>query len=166
MNTYQYDLVKRMSFVRFGGTDEELQVAKMLQEEIEKFGGESHLEEFEIPAFELEKCSVKVVAPYEMEIEAIPYGMSGCLPEVGVDLKFMYAQNGEAADYYGIDDLSDTVVLLSGTSFPRRQVHRAWQPSDFALPDNGSGPDFRRRHTGPAPESAALPVRTECRRET
>ena len=113
MNTYQYDLVKRMSFVRFGGTDEELQVAKMLQEEIAKFGGESHLEEFEIPAFELEKCSVKVVAPYEMEIEAIPYGMSGCLPEGGVDLKFMYAQNGEAADYYGIDDLSDTVVLLN-----------------------------------------------------
>lgn len=113
MNTYQYDLVQRMSFIRFGGTDEELKVAKMLQEEIAKFGGESAIEEFEIPAYDLEKCSVKVVAPFEMEIEAAPYGLSGCLPEGGVDLKFMYAQNGEAADYYGIDDLSDTVVLIN-----------------------------------------------------
>ena len=113
MNTYQYDLVKRMSYVRYGGTDEELQTAKLLQAEIEKFGGTSEIEEFEIPAYELEKCSVKVVAPYEMEIKAAPYGLSGSLPEGGVDLKFMYAADGEAADYYGIDDLSDTVVLIN-----------------------------------------------------
>ena len=113
MNTYQYDLVQRMSYVRWGGTDEELQTAKLLQAEIEKFGGESTLEEFETPAFELEKCSMKVVAPYEMEIETVPYGLSGQLPEGGVDLKFMYAQNGEEQDYYGIDDLSDTVVMIN-----------------------------------------------------
>ena len=64
MNTYQYDLVQRMSFVRWGGTDKELEAAKILQGEIEKFGGTSEIEEFEIPAYELEKCSVKVVAPY------------------------------------------------------------------------------------------------------
>ena len=35
MNTYQYDLVQRMSFVRWGGTDNELEAAKILQGEIE-----------------------------------------------------------------------------------------------------------------------------------
>ena len=49
MNTYQYDLVQRMSYVRWGGTDEELQTAKLLQAEIEKFGGESTLEDMACP---------------------------------------------------------------------------------------------------------------------
>jgi len=117
MNTYQYDLVQKMSFVRFGGTDKELEAANILLEEIEKAGGEGRIENFEIPVFELEKCSMKVVAPFEMEIETVPYGLSGNLPEGGVDLKFMYANNGEEQDFYGIDDLSDTVVMLNEFSF-------------------------------------------------
>ncbi|MBQ8604773.1 MAG: M28 family peptidase [Oscillospiraceae bacterium] len=117
MNTYQYDLVQKMSFIRNGGTDEELQVANMLLAEIEAAGGKGEIENFEIPAYKFEKYSMKVVAPYEMEIETIPYGLSGCLPEGGVDLKFMYAGRGEKEDYVGITDLSDTVVMINEMNF-------------------------------------------------
>ena len=88
--TYQYDLVQKLSFVRYGGTAEEKKAAEILMEEIKAAGGEGHYEEFTIPAFELGKCSLKVTAPFEMEIETIPYGLSGSLPEGGMDLKFMY----------------------------------------------------------------------------
>ena len=117
MNTYQYDLVKKMSFIRNGGTDEELQVAKMLLEEIENAGGKGEIENFDVPAYRFENYCMKVVAPFEMEVETIPYGLSGCLPEGGADLKFMYAGNGEAQDYIGIKDLSDTVVMINELNF-------------------------------------------------
>ena len=117
MNTYQYDLVQKMSFIRNGGTDEELQVANMLLAEIEAAGGKGEIENFEIPAYKFEKYSMKVVAPYEQEIETIPYGLSGCLPDGGVDLKFMYAGRGEKDDYVGITDLSDTVVMINELNF-------------------------------------------------
>ena len=80
MNTYQYDLVKKMSFIRNGGTDEELQVAKMLLEEIENAGGKGEIENFDVPAYRFENYCMKVVAPFEMEVETIPYGLSCCLP--------------------------------------------------------------------------------------
>jgi len=108
-----FDLVKKMSFLRNGGTDDELRAANILLEEIEKGGGKGELMDFQIPYFNLEKYSMKVVAPYEQEIETLPYGRSGCLPEGGVDLKLYYAERGVAEDYVGIDDLSDTVVLLN-----------------------------------------------------
>ena len=47
MNTYQYDLVEKMSFVRWGGTDKELEAANILMDEIKKFGGEGRIEEFD-----------------------------------------------------------------------------------------------------------------------
>ncbi|MBR5521793.1 MAG: M28 family peptidase [Oscillospiraceae bacterium] len=117
MNTYQYNLVQKMSFIRNGGTDEELQVANMLLEEIAAAGGKGEIENFETPAYKFEKYSMKVVAPYEMEIETIPYGLSGSLPDGGVDLKFMYAGRGVKEDYIGITDLSDTVVMINEMNF-------------------------------------------------
>ena len=109
-----FDLVKKMSFLRNGGTDDELRAANILLEEIEKGGGKGELMDFQIPYFNLEKYSMKVVAPYEQEIETLPYGRSGCLPEGGVDLKLYYAERGVAEDYVGIDDLSDTVRGAGG----------------------------------------------------
>ena len=52
---HPFDLVERMSFLRYGGTDEELRAANILLDEIKKLGGEGHLEEFRIPACELKK---------------------------------------------------------------------------------------------------------------
>lgn len=117
MNTYQYDLVKKMSFLRHGGTEDELRCAHLLMDEIRAAGGQCRLEDFEIPAYDIEKCSIRVVAPFEMDVETMAYGLSGNLPEGGVDLKFMYAGRGEADDYIGITDLSDTVVIINELTF-------------------------------------------------
>ena len=117
MENYSYSIVERLSFLRYGGTEDELRAAHILLDEIKALGGTGEIEDFQIPAYELEKCTAKIVAPFEKELEVIPYGLSGNLPEGGVDLKFMYAQNGTAEDYIGIDDLSDTAVMINELNY-------------------------------------------------
>ncbi len=117
MNTYQYDLTKRLSFVRFGGTKEELDAANILLEEIESAGGKGELMPFTIPAYENEVCTAKVTVPYEKELEVIPYGMSGETPEGGITLSLYYAGRGTAEDFDGMEDLSGTAVLLDNIGF-------------------------------------------------
>ncbi len=113
---YLYDLVERMSFVRFGGTAEELKAAELLLAEIEKVGGKGELREFEVPASRTLRHSVRVSAPYEAELEVLPYSLCGSLPESGADLKFFYAENCSDTALYGIKDLSDTAVLVNELS--------------------------------------------------
>lgn len=107
---YQYDLVKRLSFVRYGGTDDELRAANIILEEIEKIGGHGELMPFTVPAFDTVKCSASVNG---REIETVPYALGGQFPEGGVDLKIMYAERGCEDDYVGIDDLSGTAVIIN-----------------------------------------------------
>ena len=114
---HPFDLVERMSFLRYGGTDEELRAANILLDEIKKLGGEGHLEEFRIPACELKKYTAKVIAPYEKELEVMAYGCSGTLPQGGADLKLYYAERGLPEDYLGMDDLSDTAVIINELNY-------------------------------------------------
>lgn len=112
-NTYSYDTVKKLSFVRFGGTQEELRAAELIQSEIASFGGESTLMEFNIPAYRIEKCRMEVTAPFRREIPCVGYGRSGELPEGGVDLKLKYIELDCPAAYYGLEDLSEYAVLVN-----------------------------------------------------
>lgn len=111
-NHYQYSLVEKLSFVRPGGTEEELRAARILLGEIEAAGGEGSLMEFQIPGFELETCAVKVCAPFEREIPAIPYGCAGSLPQGGKEFKLFYGVKAREEDLLGKQDLSDTAVLV------------------------------------------------------
>ncbi len=114
---YQLGLVERLSFARYGGTEDELRAAHILQEEIRDAGGESELMDFTVPASEVEECSIKVTAPFEREIECVPYWLSGSLPEGGADLKFFYAPRGVEEDYGGMGSLEGYAVMLNGLSF-------------------------------------------------
>lgn len=111
--TFPYSIVEKISFKRCAGTEEEKRAAAILKEEIEALGGEASYMPFSIPEASVEKCVVKILVPYEAEVEAFAYGRSGCLPDGGVDLKFFYAEGGEKEDYIGVKDLSDTVVLVN-----------------------------------------------------
>ena len=112
-STYSYDMVKKLSFVRFGGTQEELQAARLIQEEIAAFGGESTLVNFDIPAYRIDTCRMEVTAPFRREIPCVGYGRSGQLPEGGVDLKLIYIELDCPAAYYGLEDLSGYAVLVN-----------------------------------------------------
>ncbi len=110
---YSYSLVERLSFIRYGGTDQELKAANILKEEIEKAGGHAELEEFKIAAYEMHTCHAKITAPTAQELEVVPYGLSGDLPEKGADLKLLYIERSKEEDFNHIQDLSDTAVLVN-----------------------------------------------------
>ncbi len=117
MDTYQYDLVKKLSFLRFGGTQSEHKAAEYLMEEIKKCGGEGSMESFFVPACKVKHFSVKIVSPYKKELEALPFGMCGGYTDGGVNLKLFYAEDCSEAALYGKNDLSDTAVLVNGLNY-------------------------------------------------
>ena len=53
----QISLVKKLSFVRYGGTEEELRAARILLDEIQGAGGEGELMDFPVPASRVEACA-------------------------------------------------------------------------------------------------------------
>lgn len=110
---YQYSLVEKLSFNRPAGTEMELRAASILLDEIQAAGGSGELMDFQIPSFEIEKCSMRITAPYEKEIAVLPYGCCGTLPEGGQSFKIRYAERGTEEDLYDTDDLSDTAVIVN-----------------------------------------------------
>ena len=114
---YSYELVEKLSFLRYGGTEDEKRAAELLMAEIEKLGGKGEYQEFQIPACTLKKYSAKVIAPYEQELEVMPFGRSGSFPQGGVDLKLYYAERCNDEDFLGMDDLSDTAVIVNELNY-------------------------------------------------
>ena len=113
---YQYDLVQRLSFLRFGGTEDELKAAHILLDEIEQLGGQGELMDFTIPAADVLECSAEVTAPFSRAVACAPFTLGGDFPE-GVELKLYYAARGVAEDYVGITELSDSCVILDSLSY-------------------------------------------------
>ena len=112
---YQYSLVEKLSFVRYGGTEAELKAAEILLSEIEKIGGQGELMDFSVPAFDIRRCEMAVCAPYEKPIACAPFGLGGEFPE-GVELRPYYASRGVEADYVGMGSLEGYIVLLDSLS--------------------------------------------------
>jgi len=111
--TYQYELLQKLSFNRFGGTADELKAAQLLLGEIQSFGGQGEIMDFEIPAYEIEKCAMTVTAPFTREIECVAQGHSGQFPEGGKELTLKYVEANSPAGFYGMDDLSGCAVLVN-----------------------------------------------------
>lgn len=112
-DNYQYSLVEELSFIRPGGTEEELRAANILLREIRDAGGEGSLMDFQVPGYRLEKCAMRVTSPFRREIPVLPYGLAASLPEGGKEFKLYYAARAAEEDFLGMEDLSDTAVLVN-----------------------------------------------------
>lgn len=111
---YQLGLVEKLSFARYGGTEDELRAANLLLEEIGAAGGRGELMGFAVPASQVETCSMAVTSPYTRQIACVPYWLSGSLPEGGAELNFFYAPRGVEEEYDGLESLEGYAVLLNG----------------------------------------------------
>lgn len=116
-HAYAYSVLEKLSFCRVAGTEDEKKAAQLLLSEIEEAGGNGEWMEFKIPACTVTQEGMRIVSPYAREVETIGYGRSGSLPEGGKTLKFYYAERGVAEDYVGMDDLSDTAVMVNSISY-------------------------------------------------
>lgn len=111
--TYSYDFLKRLAFPRFGGTEHELRAAHLLQKEISSLGGQSELQAFDIPAYQIDRASITVTTPFTRSIDCVAWGFSGQLPEGGAELTLRYIEMNSPVALRGLDDLSGAAVLVN-----------------------------------------------------
>ena len=105
----QLDFIYRLSFNRYGGTEEELRAANLILSEIEKRGGSASLEEFQILAGDVTKATLVVTEPERMEIPVMGVVRSGALPAGGVEAELLLGESGTKED---LTDAKGKVVLV------------------------------------------------------
>lgn len=104
--------VKNLSFVRYGGTEQEKDAAQMILKELARAGGHGELMPFQIPVSSCGHCRLQVTAPFQRELNVTPYGMCPSLPAPGKDFKLYYAERGTERDFLGVSDLSGSIVMV------------------------------------------------------
>ena len=107
----QMELLNKMSFVRMGGTAEEMAAAEILMEEIRSIGMEPVIEEFEIEDAELVAGELEVLAPFNKKYVVTAYKLSESTPEEGLVAPFYYAENLTAVD---LANCKGKIVLVNG----------------------------------------------------
>ena len=95
-----YDLLKKISFERRGGTTEELDCIAILQSEIEALGVKSYTEEFDIDSSEIKDCRLEVLEPYYRNYNVTGYKMSGSTDPRGIEGHFQYVEDGLPVNLY------------------------------------------------------------------
>lgn len=108
MEYKSFDLLKDISFVRTGGSKEELKAANILIEECKKIGVEAHLEAFEVDGYEVSKASLKFLSP-DFEVDCCGVGMSSSTSKEGICGEFTYVNCVQDAI---IQDLKGKVCLV------------------------------------------------------
>jgi aminopeptidase YwaD len=112
----EFELLKKIGFIRPSGSEEELIAANILLEEISSIDCEGHLEAYKVPTSKIKKASLKVVEPYEKEYEITPYNCSISTPEGGLTTDFVYIEDGLAAN---LVDLKGKFVLINTRPNPK-----------------------------------------------
>ena len=108
MSYQSFELLKKLYFVRTGGSSEELKAAEILKAECESLGVEAHLESFKVDGYKVEKACLKFLDP-DMEIECAGVGMSSSTPAEGIIGEFTYI-NSEAD--VEIQDVEGKICLV------------------------------------------------------
>ena len=107
----QFELLKKIGFVRMGGTAEELKAAQILKEEIESMGLAADIEPFEIEDYVQEKAELEVLQPYNKKYTVRAYKFSENTPEEGIEAPFYYAENMTDVD---ISNAKGKIILVNG----------------------------------------------------
>jgi len=107
----EFELLEKMSFVRMGGTAEEMKAAEILMEEIRSIGLEPVLEEFEVEDAQPVKAELEVLEPFNKKYTVTAYKLSESTPEEGLVAPFYYAENLTAAD---LENSKGKIVLING----------------------------------------------------
>ncbi len=112
---HSFNFLKKIYFVRTGGSLEELKAANLIMDEIKSLGGNPHLEEFEVDYSEITKA--KLVFDDKIEIECKGSGYSGSTPNDGVSGEFVYITSDEDLN---MTSLKDKIVLILSKRVPHK----------------------------------------------
>lgn len=111
----QFELLKKIGFVRYGGTAEELQAAHILQETLSQVGVSSTLEPFKVSCYEVKKAQLEVLEPFKKTYTVLGVGLSGNTPEEGITAEFEYVEKAEPINLL---HAKGKIVLINGGITP------------------------------------------------
>lgn len=106
-----FEVLKKISFERIAGTYKELECANILKEEIEKYGVDVEIQDFEIDMPEVQFAKFQITKPFEQEFTCIGIGKSGNTSDEGICAPLCYVENGMDANLL---DVKGKIVLLTG----------------------------------------------------
>lgn len=98
-----FDLLKKIYFVRTGGSEEENKAADILLEECKSLGVDAVKESFNVDGYEVKKVSLSFSDP-EFEVECAGVGMTSSTPEEGLTGEFVYVDSLESAKFLNLEN--------------------------------------------------------------
>ncbi len=107
----QFELLKKIGFVRVGGSEEEMKAAQMLKAEVEAMGIKADIEPFEIEDYVQEVAELEVLEPYNKKYTVRAYRFSENTPDEGIEAPFYYAENMTDVD---IANSKGKIILVNG----------------------------------------------------
>ena len=110
-----FETLKKISFERIAGTEQELQCAHIIKEECEKIGVPAVIEDFEIETPEIFEAKFEVTKPTPYTFNCIGIGKSGNTPDEGICGPLCYIESGLDAN---ILDVKGKIVLMTGMVKP------------------------------------------------
>lgn len=116
-----FPFLKKIYYVRTGGSKEELLAANTIKEEVEKLGGEAHLEGFEVDASNITNAKL-YFNDKKIELECAGSGWSGFTPKEGITGEFFYASSKEA---YEMTSLKDKIIFSQTKRVPHPLYEKA-----------------------------------------
>lgn len=111
---FQLNFVNRISFNRYGGTEDELRAANIILDELKALGGEGHIEEFKVPAYKVSRAKFTITEPFEREIKVHGVGRTGQTPVDGIEAELLYVENAEE---YDLRDAKGKIILTNRTGY-------------------------------------------------
>lgn len=106
-----YSLLKKLEFVRTGGSKEELEAANILLNEIKSIKGEARIEPFEVQDSVIKEARLEVISPKLKQYPVTGYSCSGSTSKEGLEAPFYYLQAAQEIDFL---KAKDKVVLVNG----------------------------------------------------
>ena len=104
-----FDLIRKLYFVRTSGSKEELNAAKIIKDECNRFGVKAKLESFPVDAYEVEKCELHFLEP-DVDVPFTAVGMSGSTPVKGVTGELVYVDSPADAQ---IKELAGKICIIA-----------------------------------------------------
>ena len=115
-----FNFLKKIYFVRTGGSLEELKAANLIIDEVKSLGGDAYLEEFPVDYSEIK--TAKLVFDNKYEVECKGSGYSGSTTIEGVSGEFIWVNSEEELK---MKNLKDKIILVPGKRVPHKFYMKA-----------------------------------------
>lgn len=119
MSYRSFEFLKKIYFVRTGGSKEEEKAANLIKEEVAKLGGDANLEAFEIDGSNVKVAKLLIDGK---EYECAGSGYSGNTPEEGVEGDFIFISSEEDLNMHS---LKGKIVLINSKLVPHKYYVKA-----------------------------------------